>query len=70
MATKRPIPAELAGEAEVLFQALRQCPHLLQVGRAFGLRVGLSKGLSDQMRDRHGDESLPVVANCVPIQAP
>lgn len=70
MATNRPIPAELVCEIEVLFQALRQCPNLLQVGRSCGLRVGLSERLADQMRDRYGDESLHVVGNCLPIQAP
>lgn len=70
MANNTPIPAELESEIEVLFQALRQCPHLLQVGRSFGLRVGLSDHLSDLMRDRYGDESLHIIGNCFPIQAP
>ena len=61
------IPLEIAAQIDILYRALAKCPDLLQVGRRYGLRVSLTKAVSDLMCDTHADEANMVVSNCFPI---
>lgn len=64
---RREIPLEIAAQVDVLYEALAKCPDLLQVGRSYGLRVGLTKTVADLMRDMHAEEANIVISNCFPI---
>lgn len=55
-----PIYAE---QIDRLFLALKSMPELLQVGRTYGLAVGLSPILAQQMVLRHGEEAASVILN-------
>ena len=56
-------PPHLMEQIDRLFAVLQSMPELLQTGRAYGLTVGLSPALAQQMVLRHGDEAKSVVLN-------
>ncbi len=61
------VPEQISAQVEVLYQALLQCPDLLQVGRRNGLQVGITQGLAALMKQRHGNDASAIVSNCLPI---
>lgn len=53
----------LVEQIDRLFAVLQSMPELLQTGRAYGLVVGLSPALAQQMVLRHGEEAASVFHN-------
>jgi hypothetical protein len=53
----------LAEQIDRLFLTLKSMPELLQTGRAYGLAVGLSPALVQQMVVRHGEDAASVILN-------
>jgi hypothetical protein len=57
------VPPHLAEQIDRLFLTLKSMPELLQTGRAYGLAVGLSPALAQQMVLRHGEDAASVFLN-------
>ncbi|WP_428490619.1 hypothetical protein [Rhodopila sp.] len=63
MADQPNVPPHLAEQIDRLFLALKSMPELLQTGRAYGVTVGLSPALAQQMTSVHGEEASAVILN-------
>jgi hypothetical protein len=63
VADESKLPPIYAEQIDELFRALKSIPALLQQGRTYGLAVGLSPVLVQQMLLRHGEEANLILLN-------
>ena len=63
MDTPANLPPPLAEQIDRLFDALKSMPELLREGRAYGIAIGLSPALAEQMMRRHGADAATVFHN-------
>ena len=56
-------PSIFAEQIDRLFEALNSMPELLREGRAYGIAVGLSPALAEQMMRQRGAEAETVFHN-------
>jgi hypothetical protein len=61
------IPPEFLRQADAIFAALVANPELLQVGRAYGLRFGISRLGAMLLADRYGEAGKRAAANMVEL---
>jgi hypothetical protein len=61
------VPPELLRQADALFAVLIANPELLEIGRGYGLRLGMSPLLAVLVADRHGEAGKRVAANVVEL---
>ena len=63
MAEEPKLPPLLVEQIDKLYSILKSMPELLQIGRAYGLVVGLSPRFGGEIMRRHGEAAAPVLAN-------
>lgn len=61
------VPPELLRQADAIFAALIANPEILELGRGYGLRFGMSPLLLVLVADRHGEAGKHVAANVVEL---
>jgi hypothetical protein len=61
------LPAELLRQADAIFAALIANPELLEQGRAYGLRFGISPLGAVLLAGRYGDAGKRAAANMVEL---
>lgn len=57
------IPDYIQKEVDILTDALRNCPNIVNRVRAFGLQIALSTTLKEVMLGRHGYDSDQILNN-------
>lgn len=61
------VPPELLRQADAIFAALIASPELLEVGRGYGLRFGISPLGAVLLADRYGEAGKRAAANMVEL---
>jgi hypothetical protein len=57
------LPDYIQKEVDILTDALRKCPNIVNRGRAFGLQIALSTTLKEVMLGRHGYDADQIINN-------